>query len=145
MVKLFLSILTLAAVSACSSPPAEEEKKPEEDKKPATPSVVGSIRTVSERGKFVLIQKLGPGKLPENGSYQTLANDGTSAALNPSGERVRNLFAADILLGNPNPGDAVLFRPDDTPPPPKPAAEEPEPSEPKAAPEEKETPPESAA
>ena len=127
--------LTLAACAPkAEKKPADEEKPPEEVTKP---SIIGSIRTVSQRGNFVLIQKLGPGKLPSTGTYQTLANDGSSASLRPSGERVRNLFAADILHGTPNPGDAVLHHPGQKPQAPKPSPEattetrpEPEPSSP---------------
>lgn len=86
---------------------AKEKPKPEEQKKPPTRQIIGRIASVSEAGKFVLIQKYGPGKLPKNALFQTHSNDGSSANIRPTGERVRDFFAADLITGTVNKGDAV--------------------------------------
>lgn len=78
-----------------------------EQKKSPTRQIVGRIASVSEKGNFVLIQKYGAGKLPKNSLFQTHGADGSSANLKPTGERVRDFFAADIISGKVSQGDAV--------------------------------------
>ncbi|MDB4556726.1 hypothetical protein N9005_05675, partial [Akkermansiaceae bacterium] len=70
--------------------------------------IVGRIASVSKRGKFVLIQKLGTGTLPKGIIYQSRGPDGRTASLRPSGERVRDFFAADLLSGETEKGFAVI-------------------------------------
>jgi hypothetical protein len=70
--------------------------------------IVGRIASVSKRGKFVLIQKLGTGTLPKGVIYQSRGPDGRTASLRPSGERVRDFFAADLLSGETEKGNAVI-------------------------------------
>ena len=55
----------------------------------------------------MLIQKYSSGKMPVNIIIQTNGPDGRTASLKPSGERVRNFFAADIINGEVQIGDAV--------------------------------------
>ena len=69
--------------------------------------VLGRVASVSEPGKFVLIQKYGPGKLPKNTLFQSHGISGSQASLRPTGERVRDFFAADIVSGEALIGDAV--------------------------------------
>jgi len=45
--------------------------------------------------------------MPVNTIIQTSGPDGRTASLKPSGERVRNFFAADIVNGEVQIGDAV--------------------------------------
>ena len=89
---------------------ASNKDKDEDKDKPEAPDqqIVGRIALVSKVGKFVLIQKFGPGVLPANALYQSRGPDGRSAALRPSGERVRDFFAADLLNGSVERGDAVM-------------------------------------
>ncbi|MGB0328366.1 MAG: hypothetical protein ACPGJR_12605 [Akkermansiaceae bacterium] len=102
-----LFVLTLFLVSCAS------DSKKEVDEKPRTleQRIVGRIASVSQTGKFVLIQKYGPGTLPLNSLYQSRGADGQTAALRPSGEQVRDFFAADLLSGTVEKGDAVMAYP----------------------------------
>jgi hypothetical protein len=69
--------------------------------------VIGRIASVSDTGNFVLIQKYGPGKLPTETLFQSSGISGSQASLRPTGERVRDFFAADIVSGSAAKGDAV--------------------------------------
>lgn len=102
---LFALPLLLCAFSCSGSSPqeTEEEKEPVIQKK-----IVGRIASVSSTGTFVLIQKYGPGSLPEEDIYQSQGEDGRQASLRPSGERVRDFYAADLIRGEVEIGDAVV-------------------------------------
>ncbi|MFT6865040.1 MAG: hypothetical protein ACJAVK_003612 [Akkermansiaceae bacterium] len=91
----------------------EEEVKKEEKEDPDAlkgpeKRIVGRIASVSKAGKFVLIQRLGNGTLPGNVLYQARGPEGRAASLRPSGERVRDFYAADLLSGTVEVGDAVV-------------------------------------
>lgn len=101
---LHLPLVVLLASCAGSKKDQEDSDKP----KAPDQRIVGRIASVSKAGKFVLIQKYGTGILPASALYQSRGSDGRTAALRPSGERVRDFFAADLLSGNPQKGDAVL-------------------------------------
>jgi hypothetical protein len=101
--------LTVLMISCSGSP--KKSKEDAEQPKTTAPSIVGRIASVSKAGQFVLIQKYGPGFLPANALYQSRGSDGRTSSLRPSGERVRDFFAADLLSGNPQKGDAVLAYP----------------------------------
>ncbi|MEN8695416.1 MAG: hypothetical protein ACN4GG_05765 [Akkermansiaceae bacterium] len=106
--KLLLLPLTLA-LSSCGALKNLSTQAPEkqEQKKPAARQIIGRIASVSEAGKFVLIQKYGPGRLPKDVLFQTHSIDGSSANIRPTGERVRDFFAADIITGETKKGDPV--------------------------------------
>lgn len=108
MTRLLLTLLPLTLVS-CGIIQKMGQKKPEPQEVQKIPArqIVGRVASVSETGKFVLIQKYGPGKLPKNSLFQTHGVDGSSANLKPTGERVRDFFAADIVSGKATQGDAV--------------------------------------
>jgi hypothetical protein len=102
--KTLLALLLL--LTSCAS---NEEKKSDEEKLGAPEQqIVGRIASVSKTGKFVLIQRYGPGTLPLNALYQSRGTDGRTASLRPSGERVRDFFAADLLNGTAEKGDVVM-------------------------------------
>lgn len=101
--KLLLAIALLLS-SCASNPEKEKPDKPE----PPKQTVVGRIASVSKVGKFVLIQKYGHGLLPQSQIYQSRGPNNRSASLRPSGERVRDFFAADLLSGTVEKGDAVI-------------------------------------
>lgn len=105
----FLLTLPLFLITSCggSKNLKTEEAKLEEIKKPPTRQIIGRIASVSDVGNFVLIQKYGPGKLPRNTLFQSHSVDGSSANLRPTGERVRDFFAADIITGMTTKGDPV--------------------------------------
>lgn len=108
MIRILLTLLTPTLVSCgIIQKMGHEKPQPQEVQKIPARQIVGRIASVSETGKFVLIQKYGPGKLPKNSLFQTHGVDGTSASLKPSGERVRDFFAADIISGKAKQGDAV--------------------------------------
>jgi len=90
----------------------DSEKKKAENNQEKNPlihkRVVGRIASVSSTGSFVLIQKYGTGSLPKEAVFQSQGNEGRQASLRPSGERVRDFFAADLLSGSAKIGDAVL-------------------------------------
>ncbi|MDA8977118.1 hypothetical protein N9Z85_05460 [Akkermansiaceae bacterium] len=73
--------------------------------------VIGRIASVSDTGNFVLIQKYGSGKLPKETLFQSNGISGSQASLRPTGERVRDFFAADIVSGSAAKGDAVTSFP----------------------------------
>ncbi|MGB2454512.1 MAG: hypothetical protein ACPIG7_07955 [Akkermansiaceae bacterium] len=100
----FVSLLLVS----CGSKTAPYEIKEGQITEGPDQIIVGRIASVSKRGKFVLIQKLGPGTLPKGIIYQSRGPDGRSASLRPSGERVRDFFAADLLSGETEKGFAVI-------------------------------------
>jgi len=107
---IFLSACLPLMVSCATKTEPEQPEEEEKDKIPPS-QVVGRISSVSPHGKFVLIQKFGAGKLPTTGIYQTIGEEGNYGSIRPSGERVRDFYAADITAGEIKSGDAVIFRP----------------------------------
>lgn len=72
--------------------------------------VIGRIASVSPASKIVLIEKYGTGRLPEGNLFSSVSPDGSTASFQPTGEKIRNFHAADLLSGSPAPGDLVLTR-----------------------------------
>jgi len=108
-----LLLLPILFLISCGSSPDQENNKEDEKKKTGPEKrIVGRIASVSNAGEFVLIQKFGAGTLPEGVIYQSKGSDGRTASLRPSGERVRDFYAADLVSGNAKKGDAVLGYPD---------------------------------
>jgi len=115
-----LLLLAIFLVSCASPKKIKEETKEKEDGgkkeekedpdalKGPEKRIVGRIASVSKAGKFVLIQRLGNGTLPGNVLYQARGPEGRAASLRPSGERVRDFYAADLLSGTVEVGDAVV-------------------------------------
>jgi len=100
----FISLLLIS----CSRETASDAVKEVQSIEGPDQIIVGRIASVSKRGKFVLIQKLGTGTLPKGIIYQSRGPDGRTASLRPSGERVRDFFAADLLSGETEKGFAVI-------------------------------------
>ena len=110
--KLFL-LFPLLLLTSCSLFKKDAPKEKGEEKVTGPERrIVGRIAAVSQAGEFVLIQKFGAGTLPEEIIYQSQGPEGRSASLRPSGERVRDFFAADLLSGEVEKGDAVVAYPD---------------------------------
>ena len=105
--KIALALVTLSLTSCGFLKKIEHREPAPEVKKDDSRIVLGRIASVSEAGKFVLIQKYGPGKLPKNTLFQSQGISGSQASLRPTGERVRDFFAADIISGDAKIGDAV--------------------------------------
>lgn len=109
----FFLFLPLLLIASCVSL-KKDEKKDDEKGKVTGPEkrIIGRIASVSLAGEFVLIQKFGPGSLPKNTIYQSQGPEGRTASLRPSGERVRDFYAADLVSGKVEKGDAVVGYPD---------------------------------
>ena len=105
----YLTLILALAMCSCSSLEEDPEDKNDPDKEDISikKQIIGRIASVSSTGGFVLIQKYSAGKMPVNTIIQTSGPDGRTASLKPSGERVRNFFAADIVNGEVQIGDAV--------------------------------------
>lgn len=104
---LLLALLTI--LPACSGSAPKETPEEEEEKQPVLQKrIVGRIASVSSSGSFVLIQKYGAGTLPKEAIFQSQGEEGRQASLRPSGERVRDFFAADLIRGDVKIGDAVV-------------------------------------
>jgi len=106
----YLLVLPILLLWSCSqgNPEKEKDDKAQDQKPVIQKKVVGRIASVSSTGSFVLIQKYGTGSLPKEAVFQSQGNEGRQASLRPSGERVRDFFAADLLSGSAKIGDAVL-------------------------------------
>ena len=102
-----LLLFSLLLVSCGSNKDTEDGKNTKKTKGPDQ-IIVGRIASFSKSGKFVLIQKFGTGTLPKGIIYQSRGPDGRTASLRPSGERVRDFFAADLVSGEVEKGDAVI-------------------------------------
>jgi hypothetical protein len=98
----------LFLISCGSSPDQEDEKEKEKKKTGPEKRIIGRVFSVQNAGEFVLIQKFGTGTLPDGFIYQSQGPDGRTASLRPSGERVRDFYAADLVSGDAKKGDAVL-------------------------------------
>ena len=105
----YLTLILALGLCSCSTSEDDPEDKNDPDKKDISikKQIIGRIASVSSTGGFVLIQKYSAGKMPVNTIIQTSGPDGRTASLMPSGERVRNFFAADIVNGEVQIGDAV--------------------------------------
>ncbi len=92
----------------------KNNNSPENKKKVnvAEKRIIGRIASVSQTGDFVLIQKYGPGMLPTESLFQSRGEENRTASLRPSGERIRDFFAADLIRGTVRKGDAVIAYPD---------------------------------
>jgi hypothetical protein len=106
----YLTLILALGMCSCSTSEEDPEDKNDPDKKNISikKQIIGRIASVSSTGGFVLIQKYSAGKMPVNTIIQTSGPDGRTASLKPSGERVRNFFAADIVNGEVQIGDAVV-------------------------------------
>ena len=106
----YLTLILVLGMCSCSTSGEDPEDKNEPDKEDIAikKQIIGRIASVSSTGGFVLIQKYSAGKMPVNTIIQTSGPDGRTASLKPSGERVRNFFAADIVNGQVQIGDAVV-------------------------------------
>jgi hypothetical protein len=102
-----LLLFSLLLISCGSNKDTEDDKDTKKTKGPDQ-IIVGRIASFSKSGKFVLIQKFGTGTLPKGIIYQSRGPDGRTASLRPSGERVRDFFAADLVSGEVEKGDAVI-------------------------------------
>lgn len=105
----YLTLILALGLCSCSTSEDDPEDKNDPDKKDISikKQIIGRIASVSSTGGFVLIQKYSAGKMPVNTIIQTSGADGRTASLMPSGERVQNFFAADIVNGEVQIGDAV--------------------------------------
>lgn len=101
----FFLLFSILLISCGNSP---DKEKDEDGLSGPDQIIVGRIASVAKRGKFVLIQKLGTGTLPKGIIYQSRGPHGRTASLRPSGERVRDFFAADLVNGAVEKGDAVI-------------------------------------
>ncbi|MFT6181875.1 MAG: hypothetical protein ACI9NQ_001313 [Paracoccaceae bacterium] len=107
-----LSFLPLLLIASCGSLKKDDDKDDDKDKITGPEKkIIGRIASVSRAGEFVLIQKFGPGALPKNTIYQSQGPEGRTASLRPSGERVRDFYAADLVSGNVEKDDAVVGYP----------------------------------
>ena len=105
----YLTLILALGLCSCSTSEEDPEDKNDPDKKDISikKQIIGRIASVSSTGGFVLIQKYSVGKMPVNAIIQASGPGGRTASLKPSGERVRNFFAADIVNGEVQIGDAV--------------------------------------
>lgn len=105
----YFTLILLLGLCSCSISEKDPEDTNDPDKEDISikKQIIGRIASVSSTGGFVLIQKYSAGKMPVNTIIQTSGPDGRTASLKPSGERVRNFFAADIVNGEVQIGDAV--------------------------------------
>lgn len=105
----YLTLILALGIYSCSNSGENPGDKNDPDKEDIAikKQIIGRIASVSPTGGFVLIQKYSSGKMPVNTIIQTNGPDGRTASLKPSGERVRNFFAADIINGEVQIGDAV--------------------------------------
>ena len=106
----YLTLILALGLSSCSTSEDDLEDKKDSEKEEVVikKQIIGRIASVSATGGFVLIQKYSVGKMPVNTIIQTSGPDGRTASLKPSGERVSNFFAADIVNGEVQIGDAVV-------------------------------------
>lgn len=112
MKALTILISSFLLLISCSKEKDEEPpaiKTGEEKKIIPKRNIIGRIASVSQSKEFVLIQKFGPGKLPENRIYQARGPEGRAASLRLSGERIRDFYAADIVNGTVEKGDSVIY------------------------------------
>ena len=106
----YLTLILALGICSCSNSEEDpgDKKDPDKEDLSIQKQIIGRIASVSSTGGFVLIQKYSSGKMPVNTIIQTSGPDGRTASLKPSGERVRNFFAADIVNGEVQIGDAIV-------------------------------------
>jgi len=70
-------------------------------------SIIGKVRSINTDENFVLINLTSP-EIAANYTVFHIETKSRSAVLTPTGERVKNLLAADITNGDPKVGDTVV-------------------------------------
>ncbi len=95
------------ALSACTA--FQREKPGAEEKKPAAADLkmIGRIASVPPDKRFVLIQSYDKSKIEAGTILTTRGDDGRSANLKITGERMGQFAAADVQSGSVVLGDAV--------------------------------------
>ncbi len=102
-----LSFLWLIALPGCALWHHAEKEKPPEPASAAAENFLGTIATVNEAGRFVLVD-FGGFVAPEPGAELEVRRAGEKVAtLKAGGEMRRPFAAADITDGEPQPGDDV--------------------------------------
>lgn len=105
--RLFFIVCT-AWVCGC----AKEEKKEEPKEKPKKPTteLVGRIQSRPGGKDFVLLEAYGKWTIEEGTTLYSYGDNGRSAALETSGEKLGQYVAADLKSGQVEIGDPVYFR-----------------------------------
>lgn len=100
---LILSCSAAIVLAGCATEkPEKEEKKP-----PAGPTLVGRIASVPPDKRFVLIQSFGKLTVEPGMILTTRGDEGRTANLKVTGERMGQFAAADVQSGDVLLGDAV--------------------------------------
>jgi len=73
--------------------------------------MVGRVATVDAAGRYVLIQVYGTWSVPNEVLLRVYSDANGASTLRPTGERQGRYVAADIVAGNPGPGDGVMYAP----------------------------------
>lgn len=101
--------------SCASKSPEQENKEPD-----ARPQLVGRVASIPPERSFLLIQSYGEWRVPDGTILSTRGQDGRTANLFVTGEKLGQYAAADIQAGEVEVGDAVLQLPTPAPRPDSP-------------------------
>lgn len=107
-----LQRFSVIACILCFCGCAKEEKKEEPKEKPKKPEtrLVGRIQSRPSGKDFVLLESYGKWTVEEGTILYSYGDQGRSAALETSGEKLGQFVAADVKSGHVEIGDAVYFR-----------------------------------
>lgn len=86
------------------------QKEPEKPRTTANVRLAGVVHSVNKQGNFVLIRRYGSWRVDEGQVVESRGSDGRTASLKPTGEKLGEHVAADILSGSVEAGDAVYVR-----------------------------------
>lgn len=100
---LILSCSAAIVLAGCAADKADKEEK----KPPSGPTLVGRIASVPPDKRFVLIQSFGKLTVEPGMILTTRGDEGRTANLKVTGERMGQFAAADVQSGDVILGDAV--------------------------------------
>ncbi len=103
--------LALAALSTGCAWSGEEEEEPEKEASASSARLIGRVASIHEGPGFVLIEGYGRQAPGEGLLLSSVGEDGRTASLMASGERMGRFAAADLKSGEVRVGDLVFGRP----------------------------------
>lgn len=108
--RLWIGMLVVLALPACSLMHAKKPAKPPAPPASEAPTLIGRIASIPADKRFVLIQSYSNGKIEAGTILTTRGLDERTANLVATGESLGQFTAADVQSGLPGVGDAVYSR-----------------------------------
>lgn len=110
MIRLIV-LLPLILVGCAGDADQKKDEAKEKPKVKLTPQLVARVQSRPGGKDFVLLEAYGKWSYPEGTLLYSYGENGRTAALETSGEKLGQFVAADVKSGSVEIGDGVYFRP----------------------------------